>query len=198
MNIIVYDTETTGLHYGFKNRTVADSSHPRLVQLSALIVDTEARRVAQSMNLVVCPNGWQIPPEATAVHGITQDYAERWGQDEKAVLDIFLNMWAGGEAVPLERVAHNAQFDKNIIATAIGRYYGEGDLLDTWMATRDFCTMLTAKPIVQARTVKGALKYPSLVETHKHFFGEDFDRAHTANADVVATMNVYFALLEQQ
>lgn len=197
MYILTYDTETTGLHYGFKTKSLTDPSHPHLVQLSALVVDTELKRVVQSMNLIVHPEAWEIPPETTAIHGITTEFATQWGLAEKSVLDIFLELWSGGEAYPLERVAHNAQFDKNVIATTIARYYGEGDLLDTWLAGRDFCTMQSAKPIVQARNKKGALKFPNLIETHEHFFNEGIDRAHTANADVVATMNIYFALQEE-
>jgi DNA polymerase III epsilon subunit-like protein len=196
MSIIPYDTETTGLHYGFKTKSITDPSHPHLVQLSALVVDTEVNRITQSMNLIVCPDGWEIPPEASAVHGITTEYAEKHGLPEKEVLSIFLALWAGGEAYPLERVAHNALFDKNVIATAIARHFGEGELLDTWLSGRDFCTMQTAKPIVQARNKRGALKFPNLMEAHEHFFGETFDRQHTANADVVATYNIYRALQE--
>jgi len=195
--VIVYDTETTGLHWGFKSRSITDPSHPHLVQLSALVLDVEDQRVRQSMNLIVSPAGWSIPDETVRIHGITEDYAAQWGQDEKKVLDTFLELWAGGNQHPLERVAHNAAFDKNIITTAIGRHYGEGDLLDTWVAARDTCTMQTAKPIVQARNVKGAIKNPTLMETYKFFFNEEFDRVHTANADVVATMSIFLALQEQ-
>jgi len=197
--ILVYDTETTGIHYGFKSKSLTDPSHPRLVQLSALVVDPVEHRVHQSMNLVVAPDGWEIPPEASAIHGITEEYAAECGLPESLVLDVFLHLWSGGEPNPLERVGHNAVFDKNVIATAIARYYGEGELLDAWLDGTDFCTMLSSKNIVQAQTKPNAqgktrLKNPRLEEAHEFFFGESYDRKHTANADVVATMNVYFAL----
>ena len=201
--ILPYDTETTGLHYGFKSKSLTDPSHPHLVQVSALIVDTETKRVNQSINLVVRPDGWEIPEEAANVHGITTEYAEAWGSAEKSVLDIFLELWLGGLTQPLERIAHNAAFDKNVITTTIARHYGQCELLDAWTSGRDFCTMQAAKPIVNAQTKphattgKTRIKFPNLIETYEYFFGEKFDKAHTANADVVATMNIYFALMEE-
>jgi len=194
--VIVYDTETTSIHYGFKTKSVTDPSHPRLCQIAALVLDVEDKRVRQSMSMIVAPDGWNIPDEVVKIHGITPDYAAEWGLPEKQVLEAFLALWAGGNQRPLERVAHNALFDKNVIATAIARYYGQGDLLDTWLAGTDTCTMLTSKPLVQARNVKGAIKNPNLMETYQHFFGEEFDRSHTANADTVATMQIFLALQE--
>jgi len=200
--ILIYDTETNGIHYGFKSKSITDPSHPHLVQISALVVDEKTHYIHQSLNLVVAPDGWDIPEETVQVHGITADWASKWGLPEQRVLETFLELWSGGETLPLERIAHNAAFDKNIIATAIGRYFGQGSLLDTWIESRDFCTMQSAKPLVQAQTKPNAqgktrLKNPKLTEAYEHFFGESYDRAHTANADVVATMNLYFALQEE-
>jgi len=194
--VLVYDTETTGIHWGFKNRSVTDPSHPHLCQIAALVLDVEDKRVRQSMSMIVAPDGWGIPDKAVKIHGISSDYAAQWGLPEKQVLEAFLALWAGGNQRPLERVAHNAKFDRDVIATAIARYYGQGDLLDTWLAGTDTCTMLTSKPLVQARNVKGAIKNPNLMETYKHFFDEEFDRSHTANADTVATMQIFLALQE--
>jgi len=200
--ILIYDTETNGIHYGFKNKSITDPGHPHLVQVSALVVDEVDRRIHQSINLVVKPNGWSIPEETVQVHGITESYATDWGLEEQNVLEVLLRLWAGADPLPLERVAHNSEFDKNVIATAIARHFGTGDLLDLWLEGRDFCTMRSAKSIVQAQTKPNAqgktrLKNPKLTEAYEHFFGESYDRAHTANADVVATMNVYFALQEE-
>jgi len=189
--ILSYDTETTGLH--FKNRGLADPSQPHLVQLSCLLVDAGDKRVVQSLNLVVRPDGWDIPQEAINVHGITNEFAECHGLPEKEVLWIFLQLWATNE--PL-RVAHNCAFDDAVISTAIARHYGEGELLKAWQAGESYCTMQMSKPIVQARNVRGALKYPKLMEAYSFFFNEEFDRSHSANADAVACMQIYFALTE--
>jgi DNA polymerase-3 subunit epsilon len=199
---LIYDTETTGIHYGFKSRSPADPHHPHLVQVSALVLDRETDHVSQSLTFIVKPEGWDIPDEATAVHGITTEQALDEGLPEKLVLETLLELWSGGETLPLQRVSHNAPFDRNVIATAIARHYSLQDfnnyeLFNSWMSGRDFCTMRESKSIVGARNVKGALKFPTLAETYQHFFGETFDKAHTANADCVAHMNIYRMLTRE-
>lgn len=191
MNILLpFDTETTGLH--FKNRPLADPSQPRLVQVSALQIEEGSNRVIQSLSLIVSPNGWEIPLEAQQVHGISTEFATEFGQPEKQVLDAFLSMWNDQGTL----IAHNSQFDKDVISTAIARHYGACQLLDMWVAAPHYCTMQAAKPIVQARNVRGALKYPKLTEAYEFFFEKELDRAHSANADAVGAFEIYLALKE--
>lgn len=191
---LVYDTETTGLPS--KKSSLSAPNQPHLVQLSALLINVDNQRVEQSLNLIVQPTNWTIPDRVAEIHGITTDHARKWGQPLNGVLNAFLNLWTCEEP-PVQCVAHNAQFDRQIIAIEIAREFGEGELLNEWSSiSNDFCTMNLAKPIVGATTKTGALKFPKLQETYKHFFSEEFSNAHSANADCVATMQVYFALLE--
>jgi len=186
--ILPYDTETTGIFR--KSLPHDDPSQPRLCQLSALVVDPEARRVTQSMNLVVQPDGWDIPQVTTDIHGISTEYAQEVGLPERVVLDVFLALWDSRL-----RIGHNESFDANIIGASIARVYGpESTLFHEWMAAEGDCIMHRAKPIVQARNKKGAVKWPKLSESYAFFFDAPLDNAHSANADVVATMQVWFAL----
>lgn len=184
----IHDTETTG--FIRKNSPMSDASQPNIVQLSCVLFDEEANRIVQSANLIVCPDGWEIPEDAVAIHGITTEYATQYGMPLKAALDVFLHIW---NLHP--RVGHNVEFDDFVIGCAIARIYGiEHPLLSHWNSTPASCTMKRAKPIVQAKNVKGALKYPKLTEAYEYFFHKPLDRAHSANADVVATMEIDLAL----
>lgn len=189
--VIPYDTETTG--FGNSKLPLNDPAQPRLVQISALRYDTEANRVGQSMSLVARPEGWEIPTPAAAVHGITTEFALANGMPEKGVLDTFLHIWDCNL-----RVAHNASFDKHIIACAIARYYGQGQLLERWLAGFCFCTMLSSKEAVDARTVNGRKKNPNLGEAYEFFTGKPLVNSHSANADTVAVLHIYQALMARE
>lgn len=196
MYLIAYDTETTGIFR--PNLELTHPDQPHLVAVSALQVCPKTYRVNQSISLIVKPAGWDIPEEAANVHGISTAKARDEGQDEKFVLTQLLHLWADPDRL---RIAHNAVFDKNIIATAIARYYGAGELLKTWLAGQDYCTMNESKTIVNAQTKPNAngktrLKNPRLDETYHFFFSEPIDNQHSANADAVAVLNIYRALQE--
>ena len=44
---------------------------------------------------------------------------------------------------------------------------------------------------------RGGYKWPKLTELHQHLFNEDFEGAHDALADVMATVKCYFNLIKQ-
>lgn len=174
--IICFDTETTGLP-DWKSPSEAEHQ-PHLVQLAAHLVDTESWKVIQSMDVIIRPDGWEIPEEVSAIHGITTEYAKQVGIPEKLALDMFLELWGGRL-----QVAHNTTFDRRIIRIATKRYSSD-DVCDSWHQADYSCTM------VGARKVMGG-KQPTLGEAYKYFTGEELQDAHTAIADVNACLAVY-------
>jgi len=188
--VVPLDTETTGFA---RNGIPLDSpDQPHLVQLSALVVDPEIKRVTQSINLIVKPDGWEIPEKVVEVHGISTDHALEVGLPEKTVLDIFLSLWNGKKLI-----GHNLKYDRSIIAMSIARCYGlNHELVHLWLNAPGECVQQQAKPIVKALNKRGHIKLPRLEESFEFLFGTKFDNAHSANADTVATMQVWFALQE--
>ena len=76
MNLaLAYDTETTGLPLW--NDPSDDPRQPHIVQLAAALVDIDTRRTIASMDVIVKPDGWTIPDDTVAVHGITTEHALR-------------------------------------------------------------------------------------------------------------------------
>ena len=187
-NIIFFDTETTGLpDWGQPSDA---PQQPHIVQLAAHVVDIESRDIIQTLDVIVKPDGWKIPEDETAVHGITNEYALYNGVDEKLAVQMFLSLWASCRL----RVAHNTTFDNRIIRIATKRYFNQ-QVQDSWKEGPHECTMLKAKPVMKMEPRnRYGYKSPKLVEAYKHFTGKELKNAHTAIADVNACMEVYWAI----
>lgn len=177
--IIIFDTETTG----FPNwkEPSGDEVQPHIVQLAALQVDTESRKIIQSMDLIVKPDGWEIPQDTIDVHGITNEQALEVGIPEKDVLEIFLNLWHGNK-----RVAYNTTFDNRIIRIATKRYSDE-QMIEGWKAGDYECAMIASRKIIGG-------KNPKLTDAYAYFTGDKLEDAHSAMADTLACMAVHFAI----
>ena len=96
MFILGIDTETTGL----------DSS-AKIVELSAILVDSKTFKTVQSYSTLINPQ-IPIPPKATDIHGITdEDVASAPTFEEVLARSPFLNWLDRVEVV----FGHNVQFD---------------------------------------------------------------------------------------
>lgn len=187
--ILFFDTETTGKA---DFRSPPDAPHqPRLVQFGAILLDEDWREVS-SANLIIKPDGFTIPTEASAVHGITTELANELGVDCSVARHIYRRWWACADLI----VAHNIQFDLLIMD---GELYRASGGQKAWGGARDtFCTMRAMTPICKLPGPYDDYKWPKLQEAHKHCFGSEFDGAHDAMADVRACAKVYRWLMEQK
>ena len=197
--ILIYDTETTGLP-DFKSPSDAEHQ-PHIVQFAAILVDPVTRIERVSVDLIVKPDGWTIPDEVAAIHGITNEIAEACGVHELDVASIFFDLRRNA---PLE-VAHNIDFDRRIMRIAGMRTGMTREDVEASEAGKVFCTMKAAQSIVNlpptdrmlAAGFKGP-KQPKLSECIKHFFDEELDGAHNALVDVRACARLYFHLIDLQ
>ena len=184
--ILFFDTETTGLPLWKEPSDHPDQPH--MVQLSALLVDADTRELIQLMDVIIKPDGWVIPEETIAIHGITNERALAEGIPEAEALDMFLAMYANAKF----RVAHNTTFDNRIIRIAMKRYRPDAVSDEQWKdAALYHCTMT-------AHTKKHGGKWPKLTELYLHYFGREMEGAHTALADAKGCMEVYFAALDAE
>ena len=180
--ILFFDTETTGLVN--KAKPDSDLSQPRLVQLAAVLTTEEGNEV-MSMSCIVKPDGFEIPEQASNVHGITTKMALEVGLP----IDIVMGMFSSFLDLSSLNVAHNYFFDKIIINNELSRL-----CLNSLPSASNFCTMLATTDVCKIKNKYGKYKWPKLVEAHIHFFGEGFEGAHDALSDVKACKRVYFAL----
>ncbi len=189
---IFFDTETTGLPL-FKEPS-EHPGQPHIVQLAACLVDLGTRKTIASMDVIVKPEGWTIPGEVAAIHGITTEHAMKVGVPEALAVDMLLALW--GERT---RIAHNEQFDARIVRIACMRH--SPAFADSWKSGKAECTQLLSTPILKLPPTEkmkraGFLKHKSanLGEAYEHFTGKKLENAHSAIADVQACIAVYFAI----
>ena len=194
--IFVYDTETTGIP--LFDQPSDDPRQPHIVEVAAGLFDRETGARFGEYHAIVRPDGWTIPDEVAAIHGITTERALAEGKPEAEVLGVLAAMWDGEDIAA--RVAHNESFDARIIRIAYKRFLGEA-AADRWKAGKAECTARLSTPILAlpptARMkVAKAFKHktPTLAEAYRHFFGEDLVGAHGALADMRACARVYFAI----
>jgi DNA polymerase-3 subunit epsilon len=195
---IIFDTETTGLP-DFKARS-ADPTQPHLVQLALLLFDDAGVEIEHDC-MIIRPDGWVIPEDTTAIHGISHERAMDAGIPEKDAAWLFL-LW---QARATLRVAHNESFDRRILRIALTRAGIERDVIEATEARPSYCTCNAATPIVNLPPSEKMLaknmrmpKSASIAEATKHFFGEEIEGAHDALVDARACARLYFRLTNPQ
>lgn len=182
MSILFFDTETTNKA---DLRRSPDGPHqPRVVQLAALLTDATGNQMGK-LSIMIRPNGWTIPAEAAAIHGITTETAERYGVTMATAYEILSSLCCRAELL----VAHNIEFDDFVITGECRRLH-----VPSFMpAIPRFCTMKASTDICKLPGNYG-YKWPKLIEAHRIICGSDFEGAHDALADVEACARLYFKL----
>ena len=94
MNIFI-DTETTGLLH----------ENCRIVSICWIVCQHE--KIIDQSYFLIKPDGFKIPAKSTAIHGITQEDAEKKGYCIKLVLNKFEQALNKCRSI----VAHNVEFD---------------------------------------------------------------------------------------
>lgn len=185
---LVFDTETTGLPLR-KDAPLTDFGNwPRAVQLAWQVYD-EVGQLVESQNYIIRPDGFEIPINAKMVHGISTEHALKVGKPLGEVLDIFME--SAGKAKYF--VGHNISFDLSVLGCEFLRNRGENPL-PNWKKI-DTCSEKTAMFCKIPGGTHGGFRFPKLTNFYKLLFGNDFDSAHNAMADVAATARVFLELV---
>ena len=190
MNILIFDTETTGLPTNWKAPYTDTNNWPRIVQLAYHLYDDKGSLLATN-NTIIKPEGYSIPTQASNVHGITTKRAEEEGKDLSETLKDFTDQLKRTELL----VAHNLSFDLNILACELYRK----ELSHNLATLETLCTMKISTPYLKLpqRYGRYGYKWPNLKELHNYLFDEDFADAHDASADVSACARCFFELLNR-
>lgn len=193
-----FDTETTGLP-DWKSPSEAEHQ-PHIVDICALLYTPDGELV-DAFEAMIKPDGWVIPDEVAAIHGITTDIANACGIDEAEALARFMAIHDQAGM----RVAHNCSFDDRILRIALMRFRGE-QVADAFKLGPSYCTAINAKPICQLpptermkqTSFRNQFKTPNLAEALMLLTGEELVNAHRARVDTEACAKVYFALQKLQ
>lgn len=185
---LFFDTETTGIPKDYKAPCTNTDNWPRLIQLGWLLTDAEGRILSEG-NHIVCPDGFEIPKAASDVHGITTEFALENG---KPLLDVIFAFGADLNQADCV-VGHNLDYDLHIVGAEYVRLGYDSRIM---FARPTLCTM---QATIQFCNIPGRFgpKWPKLMELYTKLFGQGFDGAHDAMADIVATKDCFFELIRR-
>ena len=186
-DVCCFDCETTGVPDKGMKWDEDFLRFPRPVTMAWAFGDTERHEIIR-------PQGWDIPTETVAIHGITTEQADKEGKPFVEVVTEFLN---DVEKCPLI-CAHNIYFDTSIIKAAIMALCPElaeraesalfkGKRIDTMRKTIKF---------VGAKKENGSGKFPTLEELFAKLFDGATFPAHNALEDVRALRKCLPPLVE--
>lgn len=188
--ILFFDTETTGL-IAYKDRSHAEHQ-PHMVDVAGILCDSETRKVEDSFEAIIKPDGWIIPNDTIEIHGITNEEAADVGISEVDALTKFLYLFNQLDECDL-RVAHNTTFDNRIIRIALKRYLPDAIGDDQWKdKDKYYCTL------VNSRRIMGGKSGHKLSQAYEHFVKKEMVEAHRAMPDAQACMEIYFAIQDQE
>ncbi len=181
---LFFDTETTGVPKDWNAPITNLSNWPRLVQLAWLLFDSEGKLLLKNV-AIIKPDGFSIPIEATNVHGITTDYAIKFGENIKDVLLNFENQCFKSKYL----IAHNINFDSKVMGSEFLRNIHRNPFENLKL----LCTMESGTDYCKIEGYYG-YKWPKLSELHIKLFGKDFEGAHDALADIEATARCFWEM----
>jgi DNA polymerase III epsilon subunit-like protein len=189
---LFFDTETTGLPVNKKMGALeCKGNWPDLVSISWSVYDEDV--CVKRVTHIVRPDLWTIPEESIAIHKITMERAQAEGVPLAEVLEEF-----HADLVKCSRVvAHNMEFDKNIIFNAFAWRLGK-DPRKFWLEEAEFCSLEKSKNELKlpARYPKpwDMYKMPRLDELYEATFKEPAPAgAHRADRDVEVLEKIVWA-----
>ncbi len=178
--ITFYDTETSGLPEWSKPS--GDPCQPHIIQLAAVLCEEETGKILDSIDLIIKPNGWEISKETFAIHGISNEHAEKVGVSEALAVEMLHQLCGDGD-----RAAYNKTFDQRIIRIASKRFLDEKPI-ERWAIKEDH-----HDPMRMVQKVYGG-KAMKLADAYKLVTGKELENAHSAMADTLAAKDIYYAL----
>lgn len=189
MNILFFDTETTGKPVSYTAQMHELNNWPRVIQLAWQIAD-ENGTVISSAKTLIKPDGWIVPVEDFWIqHGYSTEKCDSEGLLMAEVLAAFVENILTWDVQMI--VAHNIQFDYNVLGAEMIRYKKS-----TGRKLRQFCTMQFGTQLCRIPGKMG-FKYPRLEELYRYLFKKGFDGAHDAENDVSACRECFFEILQR-
>lgn len=207
MNILIVDTETTGLS---KAKMITEKTlhlWPHIVQFSYVIYNKETNTLLKTVDHIVkVPDSIVISEENSNIHGITDTISKTSGIDIQHVLTEFMEDYNNADIV----VAHNMEFDFNIIKVEFMRqiYNDKQTVSEKEKLTQNLnslkvskklcCTMQESIEICNIKALskdgKEYVKFPSLSELHKHLFSVVPKKLHNSLNDVLICLRCFYKM----
>lgn len=190
-DVLIFDTETTGLPEKKAKWDVDYMEFPHIVQLAWI-------HGGKEVNHIIRPEGWEIPQETVEIHGITTEYALEHGEPFAAVVDMFIRDCHDAGLICGHNIYFDTSFVKANILRELGReYYDANDVESALHKSKRIDTMRATNKWVDARTPSGMKKWPKLEELYSRCFPGETYLAHDALEDVKAVARCLPLLVER-
>lgn len=174
---LILDTETTGIP-DFTKPADAEGQ-PRVASVAMIFCDRDLSVQAEWYTLIK-PDGWEMPPEAGSINGLTTERLTAEGIPMLIPLLVYAAAIDDGKIV----VAHNQRFDTKMMRGELRRVSMDDRYAKTWT----LCTMTLARPLCSRAKL-------SIV--HQELCGEYLDGAHNALNDARACLAILRKLRER-
>lgn len=178
MNLVCFDTETTGL----------DVQKDHIIQLSLVKVDTADWSILDQRNWYILPEGhFTVPAEAEAVHHISKQFLQENGVSLKSVYSDLVAFTDGCDIL-----SYNGNgFDAPILHYNLKR---QGLAFDfdgrTWY---DALALERVHMEGKIDPETGERYHCNLTAAYTRYYGHPFEGAHNSLDDVLATIEVFKA-----
>jgi DNA polymerase-3 subunit epsilon len=197
MKVLAFDTETTGLPVSYNAPLTDLSKWPYIVQLSYIVFDTLKKEILEyTDHIIKLDTDVLITPESVAIHHITAARSQKTGIPIERALQEFAEAVQDVDLI----LAHNIQFDKNLLTVEFNRNKMKNALYRDGRPLPEYCTMkqnveLCKLPFVNKNnTVMSHYKWPTLSELHVCLFNTVPQGTHNAIADVMICLRCYVYL----
>jgi DNA polymerase III epsilon subunit-like protein len=188
--LLFFDTETTGVPQNYLAPLTDFANWPRLVQIGWIEYELEeaAWHEIRAEELIVKPDGFEIPDSVSQIHHITTEIARLRGYPLQGVLGDFVERVKVADTI----IGHNLLYDLQIIGaelcrckmTPINQLLEGKTKICTMRASTEFCKLPGGRPY----------KFPKLNELYSALFHEEMGEAHNALVDIQNTAKCYFEL----
>ena len=192
MKILVFDTETSGLPTERNASIRSTEKWPHILQFSYILYDIQSSNILDLMNeYIKIADDVEISEKSIEIHEITRETCQNKGVSIDHALNRFNKAMANADLI----VAHNLEFDKNLVLVESIRNNIEQQFTVDGQEKHEYCTMKNnidrCKIERISKTGKPYYKYPTLSELYQHLFHITPNATHNSIVDVLICLRIF-------
>jgi DNA polymerase-3 subunit alpha len=186
---LIFDIETSGLPIMIKKKypnpeDLDAYNSARIVSIAWVLINDE-NDIIQQEYYVIKPDNFTIPEHVTKIHGITTEYAHKFGIPIDEMFKRIEKVLEKTSCV----LSYNINFDYNILKSELIRY-NKNEIVKKLDENNNTCIMMMSQNHMSSKY------YPKLCDAYKYIFNESMINAHNAMDDTINCYKIYKALDE--